>query len=530
MPEIAEHPAAATIVSRRSFHGAMIELGVFLILLPLLVEVVISLTGRDGAANYAKWWAAARGWRVLWSTLQVAGLAGVFATVLAWILASTAARCSGRAAELAALLSCLPMLVPSSMLVTAWIACVGKQGGPGRFLASIGFDAYSAPSASIVLAIRYFGVAVVVLTHHFTREGSDHPASRVYRIPFHVRWGSLKLHPAIRVLLVAGLLVMLLAMNDHIIPDLLLVGTLGPQLIIQYSALMDPAGAAALAIPVAVLGVGMVCLSLKIARRTWISSSNSASGPVRRSIMRRVPAGVITFGILGLVMGIPLAALIAQAESWRAMITVLLDAREQLWNTLLCAAVAGPICVTMGSILANRWICCERSGRLTGTPLVLLTLIVAPTLLGIGVIQLFQCWFLRVYANSVVPLITAYVLRFLPIATLGFFAAWRHESPLDQLAARVHGVTRWRTAWYVIWPKRGRIILAGTVLIGLLTATELEMSILLTAPGEATLGIRLYSLIHTAPASVVSALTLGILVLATPGIVLLVCLIWRKKW
>ncbi len=530
MPGTAEHATTSTIVSRRSFHGALIELSVILILLPLLVEVVISLTGRDGAANYVKWWAAARGWRVLWSTLQVAGLAGLFATVLAWILASTAARCSRRAAALGALLSCLPMLVPSSLLVTAWVACVGKQGFPGRFLASIGFDVYSALSASIVLAMRYFGVAVVVLTYHLTREGSDHPASRVYRIPFHVRWGRLKLHPAIRVLLVAGLLVMLLAMNDHIIPDLLLVGTLGPQLIIQYSALMDPGGAAALAIPVAVLGVGMVCLSLKIAGRTWISSSNSVSSPPHRSIIRRLSAGAITFGILGLVMGIPLTALIDQAGSWRAVMTVMLDARSQLWNTLLCAVIAGPICVILGSILANRWVCCERSGSFTTAPLVLLNLIVAPTLLGIGVIQLFQYQPLRAYANSIAPLITAYVLRFLPVATLGFFAAWRHESPLDQLAARVHGVTRWRTAWCVVWPQRRKILLVGTVLIGLLTATELEMSILLSAPGKATLGIRLYSLIHTAPTSVVSALTLGILVLATPGIILLVCLIWRKRW
>jgi ABC-type spermidine/putrescine transport system permease subunit II len=61
----------------------------------------------------------------------------------------------------------------------------------------------------------------------------------------------------------------------------------------------------------------------------------------------------------------------------------------------------------------------------------------------------------------------------------------------------------------------------GALLCGLLAATELEMSILLAAPGKATLGIRLYSLIHTAPASTVAALTLGIILLISPAVVVL---------
>ncbi|KKK62473.1 hypothetical protein LCGC14_3003990, partial [marine sediment metagenome] len=115
----AEHATTSAIVSRRSFRGALFELSVILILLPLLVEVVISLTGRDGAANYVKWWAAARGWRVLWSTLQVAGLAGLFATVLAWILASTAAKCSRRAAATRSSL-CFSMSSHTSNAMTSW--------------------------------------------------------------------------------------------------------------------------------------------------------------------------------------------------------------------------------------------------------------------------------------------------------------------------------------------------------------------------------------------------------------------------
>jgi ABC-type Fe3+ transport system permease subunit len=84
----------------------------------------------------------------------------------------------------------------------------------------------------------------------------------------------------------------------------------------------------------------------------------------------------------------------------------------------------------------------------------------------------------------------------------------------------VHGVPAWRTAWSIVWPPR-RPALAGAAILGaLLIATDLETAILLAPPGGATLGVRLYTLIHTAPDAMVSALALGLLAVTAPAIAL----------
>ena len=74
--------------------------------------------------------------------------------------------------------------------------------------------------------------------------------------------------------------------------------------------------------------------------------------------------------------------------------------------------------------------------------------------------------------------------------------------------------------------------MAGAALLAaLFMATDLETSIFLAPAGGSTLGVRLYTLIHTAPDASVAALALGILALTVPAILLLaaVAALGRKE-
>lgn len=67
--------------------------------------------------------------------------------------------------------------------------------------------------------------------------------------------------------------------------------------------------------------------------------------------------------------------------------------------------------------------------------------------------------------------------------------------------------------WYFITvPRRGPAVVGALFLTALLIAAELEISLLLVRPGPTTLGVRLYTLIHTAPDHVVAALATDVLI------------------
>ena len=236
-------------------------------------------------------------------------------------------------------------------------------------------------------------------------------------------------------------------------------------------------------------------------------------------------AGGVTAAVLGVALAVPVVVLAWRAETCGALFGALADARRQLGQTLYCTVLGALASAALGAVLGGHWARCRRAGRLTAAPLVLLNLAVPATLLAIGVMELTRRLPLSGLADSSWPLLAGYVARFAPVATLAFYAVWRDEPAGQDLAARVHGVGRWRLAARVSWPRRRTVLMAVTVLCGLLIVTELETSILLAPAGKATLGIRLYTLIHTAPDAMVSALTLGILALLAPGIVLLLLLV-----
>ncbi|GAG31365.1 unnamed protein product, partial [marine sediment metagenome] len=249
-----------------------------------------------------------------------------------------------------------------------------------------GFSVYSLPAAAVVLALRYFGIAVAVLMHQRLRQLGHWPAERVFGVPRIAAAVHLRLRPGARAAAVAGALVMLFCMNDHIIPGMLLVSTYGPQVMIQYSALLDAAGAAALAMPVAAVGMGMVALALLVGRANQTRTEHPpAGGAPGRAFCRRLVAAALALAILAAAMATPVIVLAGQAGSWRAIIEALRDARRQIWQTLYVAVAAGAACAALAGLLAGHWVRRRRSGGLTAAPLVLLNLTVPPALLAIGI-------------------------------------------------------------------------------------------------------------------------------------------------
>ncbi len=75
----------------------------------------------------------------------------------------------------------------------------------------------------------------------------------------------------------------------------------------------------------------------------------------------------------------------------------------------------------------------------------------------------------------------------------------------------VHGVPALRRIARITIPTRLPATLATAALVALLVFAELEISLILVRPGPTTLGVRLYTLIHTAPDHIVAGLATDLL-------------------
>jgi iron(III) transport system permease protein len=134
---------------------------------------------------------------------------------------------------------------------------------------------------------------------------------------------------------------------------------------------------------------------------------------------------------------------------------------------------------------------------------------VPSTIVGVGLIGLWN----RpgplggLYGTDAMLLI-AYLARFVPVATLILAATMRALPVSQEEAAAVHGAGWLRTFGRIVLPQIRLGIGAAWVVAFVLAFGELGVSILVAPPGEATLPIRIYTIIANTPPSTVAMLAL----------------------
>ena len=110
--------------------------------------------------------------------------------------------------------------------------------------------------------------------------------------------------------------------------------------------------------------------------------------------------------------------------------------------------------------------------------------------------------------EQTVMLILGYLARFIPVTALALAASTRYVPVSHEEAAAVGGAGWLRTMWRIVLPQLRLGLAAAWVIAFVLAFGELGVSILVAPPGEATLPIRVYTLIANTPSSHVAALAL----------------------
>jgi iron(III) transport system permease protein len=134
---------------------------------------------------------------------------------------------------------------------------------------------------------------------------------------------------------------------------------------------------------------------------------------------------------------------------------------------------------------------------------------VPSTIVGVGLIGMWnRPGPVGVLYGTDAMLLLAYLARFVPVATLILAAAAQTVSVSQEEASAVSGVSWLRTVRGIVLPQL-RVGVGGAWVVAFVLAFgELGASILVAPPGEATLPIRIYTIIANAPSSSVAMLAL----------------------
>jgi iron(III) transport system permease protein len=497
-------PASRTVVV-----GSALALFAVCCLLPIGYLLFLSLSGTD--AVYAALWLDPRQRGLLWNTTLLGTGTALLATAIGAPLGLVLARIAvSRKAALRIALAA-PVLLPPYIVALAWTYL-----GSGRGLVATlaGRDllsdwTYSVPAAIIVLSLVFYPLAMLATEVALRRvDGRLEEAALVVAPLDRVLW-RITLPLVAPSIFAAALVIFVLAVSEFGVPGLLRVRVYTTEVFTAFAALYDFSRAILVALPLVVLCLAVAVLAAAILGERLVSTRRgSVTPPVLLDAWRR-PAAMAAIIVITVALGIPLAVLLREAmgaQSWSAVVD---GSGEAIANSLLLATGGATAVVSLAVWLGYaRARARRRVGQLADV-LLLVLFAVPSTMVGVGLIGLWNRPGVpgTVYGTDAMFLL-AYLARFVPVAALALAASIRYVPISHEEAAAVAGAGWLRTMSRIVLPQSRLAVAAAWVIAFILAFGELGVSILVAPPGEATLPIRIYTIIANTPSSHVAVLAL----------------------
>jgi len=501
--------------SRTVVIGLAAALFVVVSVLPFAYMVAVSLSSPAAArAAYSALLLDERQRGLLWNSAAIgagtAGLASLVGVPLGLALARTRLPFKG----VLRIALAMPVLLPPYIMGLAWI----YLGGAAGLLAQVfGRDllsnwTYSISGAVIVLGLVFYPLSMLTTEVALRRvDARLEEAAVLVAPPGHVlRRITLPLvAPSV---LAAALVIFVLAISDFGVPGLLRVRVFTTEVFTAFAAFYDFGRATAIAFPL------LLAATLIAAAATALTGERLLT-PRRSSVGARAvfldqdrsegPALVLSAAVLVVAVLVPALVLISEATDLRALPRALQGSRAAVTNSLVLATIGATLIVALAMGLGYaRARARHRLGGLMDV-LFLVLFAVPSTIVGVGLIGLWNRAGLigAVYGTDAMILL-AYLGRFVPAAALVLAASIRQVPISHEEAAAVSGANWLRTIRHIVVPQVKLGMLAAWVVAFILSFGELGASILVAPAGDATLPIRIYTIIANAPPAQVAGLAL----------------------
>lgn len=473
-------------------------------LAPVAYLLVRSLAG--GSIDLAALWLDARQRGLLWSTGVLGIGTAMLATAVGAPLGVALARVTLPLKGMLRLVLAAPIMLPPYVVALAWTYLVRSEW------------AHTLPGAILVLSLVFYPLSMLATEAALRRiDGRLEEAALVHassqlvlrRITFPLAAPSV---------VAAALIIFVLTVSEFGVPGLLRVRVYTTEVFTAFAALYDFGRAMVLALPLLLVCVCISAVAVVVEGDRLVSTRRgSGSRPPLLEAWQR-PAVIAAVGIVAIALVVPLIVLVREALRADSVAAVVVGSGEAIANSLVFATTGATAVVGLAVVLGYcRARARTRAGQFADVVMVV-AFAVPSTIVGVGLIGMWnRPGFLGAFYGTDMMLILGYLARFVPVAALAIAASMRYVPVSHEEAAAVSGAGWIRTLTRIVIPQIRVGLLTAWVIAFVLAFGELGVSILVAPPGEATLPIRIYTLIaNSAPSHVAALALLQTLVILCP--------------
>lgn len=480
-----------------------------IIIVPVLFALAPSFMSENGSLSleaYRNVVNEGRQWLLLRNSFLIA-LGSTFSATLLGLITGYSVECiriPGRRFFMYCLAT--PFLIPPYISAIAWIDMLGNNGIFSQYMPSI-TSLYSIPGVIWVTSLAYFPLvtfSTIVALRRFDRRYEE--AALINASP--VRTFTFITLPILAPFVLCGsVFVFILAFVGFSVPSLLQVDVYTVEIYSRFSAFHDFRGAAAQVLPVIITGV-FVLVAWTFwfrPRQAWSGGAKSIRNDKPQSRLLRTVATLVCLLIVIVSAVLPLSILVWRSLPLSSYVEIWQTASGEIGASVMLASISTVLLVVMSVLIAylSRPI---RKGQWIGG-LAVLSFLVSGPVLGIGLISFWNHAGIRGYVyDSLLIVLLACMARFFFLAYLAVSTALKDMQPALEEAAQVAGIRWFQRLYGVVLPTLRPTLVAASGMCFIFTFRELDATVLVCPPGWTTMPVRLFTLMHYGPSSLVSAL------------------------
>ena len=524
--ELRDHPAPAGAhadiwqrqFSRTTVIGAALAVFIVCCVAPVVHLLFMSLTSAE--TIYAAVLLDVRQRGLLYNTALLGTGTAVFASAIGIPLGVALARTPLPGKNAIRLTLAAPALVPPYVVALAWVYLGSNrglvQGLTGRDLLSEW--TYSLPAAVGVLSVVLYPLSMLTTEAALRRIDGRLEEAALMVAPPHRVLGRVSLPLAAPGILAAALVIFVLAISEFGVPGLLRVRVYTTEVFTAFAALYDFSRATLLSLPLLVLSAAVAGGAAALFGESLVTTRRrtGVASPLLDAWTYPVEAAIV--GVIGVALAVPIVILVREAAGAPSLTTALANSGRAIVNSLLLSGAGATVVVAVSIWLGYARARARHGFGQIGDVALVLLFAVPSTIVGVGLIGLWnRPGLFGIAYGTDAMFFLAYLARFLPVATLILAASARYVPVSHEEAAAVSGAGWLRTVTRIVLPQIRVGVATAWVITFVLAFGELGVSILVAPPGEATLPIRIYTIIaNTPPSQVASLALLQTVVIFTP--------------
>jgi len=490
---------------------------------------------------------------ILGRTLAIA-VGGATLSLILGILAFAAIHSTPRRARNGLwALAAAPLLIPEHFSAIGWIQTAGKAGWLTAAAQRCGIPEewaptllYSLPGCVFVLALHFYPIAMAMVWLGSRTTGAAAVESAATLMPPGRVWVGL-LVGWLRPWLAAGwLIVFILCLLDYSVPELLRRHVFSVEIMTAYGVYYDPPRAMGLSLPLVAIGLlAAAALGRLLVRFDWPVFARRGGEWPRLALRWRALFLALGTAVVLAAAGVPAGNFLGRADGWESYRDVLKSSAAQAATSLLSSALAAlatailAVGLALVGLTARYGIASDEDASV-GTwskrfaslyERSMFCLMLAMFALPASVIGMAHIAFWndpafggikQAFYDSGWMFPLGALTLFLPIAYVTLWARLRQDSRILIDLERMDGDRSLRRRFVLSGPILFGPALLAAVVVFILAMQELHAAVLLLAPGQETLSVRAFTLLHYAPDRLVAAFclaSLATLALGAGGIV-----------